>query len=87
MSCNIKVIEMLEKAELLAFDTAPCPKFSYDKHFDKDKLLLFLKKSDLPYPLNDIVTSLNNLKVVAGVGKNKSPPVFNNAGVLFLPRT
>ena len=81
-----EVIEMIEKEELVEFDTAPCPKFSYDKHFDRDKLLLFLKKSELPYPLNEIITSLDNLKVIEQVNKKPSQSVFNNAGALFFAK-
>ena len=79
-----EVIEMIEQEELVEFDTAPCQNFSYAKHFDKDKLLLFLQKSNLPYPLDDIVTSLDNLKVIAKIAKKQ--PVFNHAGVLFFAK-
>lgn len=82
-----EIITAAEQGERIKFDSAVCKKFSYQKHFDREKLLLFLKKAQLPLcnKEKEIIATLDNLGVLVASSR-KTSPAFNNAGVLFFAK-
>ena len=82
-----EIIAAAEQGERIKFDNVVCKKFDYQKHFDKEKLQLFLKKAELPLCSNkqEIIEKLDNLGVLVTSGSTSSP-ALNNAGVLFFAK-
>ena len=82
-----EIITAAEQGERIKFDHVACKKFNYQKHFDRDKLLLFLKKAELPPCSNEkeIMAALDNLEVLVESSR-RARPAFNNAGVLFFAK-
>ncbi|MDE3269145.1 MAG: putative DNA binding domain-containing protein [Pseudomonadota bacterium] len=82
-----EIIALAEQSERIKFDRGVCKKFDYHKHFDKNKLQLFLKKAGLPAcgDEKEVMATLDNLEVLSKA-KSKAHPVFNNAGVLFFAK-
>ena len=81
---NTKEIRnFMEEEGVLRFDSLPCKKFIYKKHFDKDKLFYFLDKSKVKYNRRDYLQLVENLEVAK---KQGSKIIFNNAGALFFSK-
>ena len=68
---------------MLRFDTLPCKKFIYKKHFDKEKLFYFLDKSKIKYNRKNYIQLLESLGVIE---RQNSKIIFNNAGILFFAK-
>ncbi len=78
-----EIRNFMEEEGALRFDSLPCKKFLYKKHFDKEKLFYFLDKSKIKYSRRDYLQLLENLEVAERQG---SKVIFNNAGALFFSK-
>ena len=78
-----EIREFMEREDLINFDTVRCKEFIYSKHFDKEKLFLFLDRAKVTYKKKDQLLLLKNLKVAK---KIKEKMIFNNAGALFFSK-
>ena len=77
-----EITEFLQGEGKIRFDELDNSKFDYKRHFDNDKLDLFMKRAGLLHAL-DVSTTLMNL----GVAEPKNGGlIFNNTGVLFFAR-
>ena len=78
-----EIRRFMEEEGVLRFDSLPCKKFIYKKHFDKEKLFYFLDKSKVKYNRKYHLQLLENLEVAERQG---SKVIFNNAGALFFSK-
>ena len=78
-----EVRSFMEKEELIEFSSLTCKKFTYEKHFDKNKLFYFLDRVNIKYSKKNYVQLLENLEVAK---KQGSKVIFNNAGALFFAK-
>lgn len=77
-----EIIEFLKAEGKIRFDELDNLAFDYERHFDADKLDLFMKRAELSHSL-DIPETLVNLHVAE---KQDGGIIFNNTGVLFFAK-
>jgi ATP-dependent DNA helicase RecG len=77
-----QIIEFITAEGKILFDELNNTTFDYERHFDVDKLDLFMKRAGLPHAL-DVPATLVNLGVAE---RDDGGLIFNNAGVLFFAK-
>jgi ATP-dependent DNA helicase RecG len=77
-----EILEFSKAEGKIRFDALDNSKFDYKRHFDPDKLDLFMKRAGLSHAL-DIPETLVNLSVAE---KQDAGLIFNNTGILFFAK-